>query len=912
MESLDWREVFCGRRRELDGLMRLYREVAAGSGPRIAVVLGDRGMGKTRLVQEFYRLLASHEDPQDYWPVTGLFTANNLRVAPDMSVPAVRDHYASFKIEDRPMPYLWWGFRIPDPHVRNSISGDLASYRGTLDPHLAPIFYARRVAAAQKKLLKLGAELGRSALLKAVQMIPALNIAASALELYSQYCEGSDKSRELVEAVRNYRGGRPQSAAAARDAQSNDIRQDTLRDLEELLAPAKDLARIPVIVFCDDAQFMGANGDGEALELLSSLWEKAHLGNWPLLLVLTHWETDWQRDQDTKATCARVFRASAESATYGATFSLGKEAALAGIVQAAQPALNAADVYLLLDKADGNPQVLVELVDLLRRSAAWRKPDGSSLTELGRRGLRNASTSLRDLILQRLESEQTSQAVRHVVALASVQGMEFLCTLTAAAATAMGLDQPQRALDDARTEHRLFVDLEDGLAEFVQRAYREAASALVERHIGEPAEVQRELLRCAIRLLAAEDSCSLKEWRAMVAYVADVGPELGSPDQWPAIGTHILEAYAPLSDHNVRGHAARRAEQYARRFLSGLGKQWDFFVAKRYSNVFVHMLQDVRASSGMQHIADILRDALAHARAHNWLESGLLYLAADLAREEGRLDDEASLSEEARKLVYIAFPERAALMELRLQALRAAQAGQRELGTRLTRQAMAMAQQKLSEMREHEQMLIDAGCEMGAPTVQERSSLAFEHALHGRLLLKLGHFAEARDLLDQAAVIYRELRPSLLREWNQLPPEDQGEFYTELHSLWPHHAKTLAMLGTAHLALGDRASAEFCFLEVVNLDANYKHERDAAPHLMRVQSKLAALREAAADPVSALAHHKQAVEYAQRCAVLRPDREHRERCANITLAAAAFAEALPDKDLSSHWRAEGERLRAAE
>lgn len=76
-EEGDWRDTFCGRAAELDQLVQKYEEVAAGRGPRLAVVLGDRGMGKTRLVQELYRRLSTLHDPANYWPDASLFAGNN-------------------------------------------------------------------------------------------------------------------------------------------------------------------------------------------------------------------------------------------------------------------------------------------------------------------------------------------------------------------------------------------------------------------------------------------------------------------------------------------------------------------------------------------------------------------------------------------------------------------------------------------------------------------------------------------------------------------------------------------------------------------------------------------------------------------------------------------------------------------
>lgn len=122
----DWRDVFCGRKAELKQLVEAYESVASGSGPRLVVVCADRGMGKTRLVQELYRHLATTCDPDCYWPDASLFKGNNLRVAPDFSDPETQAHFSSFSTSERSMPFLWWGFRINDPLDRNAVRSDMA------------------------------------------------------------------------------------------------------------------------------------------------------------------------------------------------------------------------------------------------------------------------------------------------------------------------------------------------------------------------------------------------------------------------------------------------------------------------------------------------------------------------------------------------------------------------------------------------------------------------------------------------------------------------------------------------------------------------------------------------------------------------------------------------------------------
>lgn len=96
-----------------------------------------------------------------------MFRGNNLRVAPDLREdPAVTAHFAQFKVGERPMPFLWRGFRLADPTDRNAAPIDLSSHRRFLEPHLTPLFFAREDAAVRRELRNTGTATGWSTLYK--------------------------------------------------------------------------------------------------------------------------------------------------------------------------------------------------------------------------------------------------------------------------------------------------------------------------------------------------------------------------------------------------------------------------------------------------------------------------------------------------------------------------------------------------------------------------------------------------------------------------------------------------------------------------------------------------------------------------------------------------------------------------
>lgn len=580
-EPGDWRDTFCGRKEELHALVRRFEEVAAGQGPRLAVVLGDRGMGKTRLVQEFYRVLATRFDPQDYWPDASLFAGNNLRVAPELSDAAVRAHYASFTLTSRPMPFLWWGFRLSDPDVRNAARSDLASHRATLELHLKPVHFAREVMDARTRLRHAGvdaaSELGKNLLKAAVQAIPGAAVAATVVDAALDYGGKAWAARKARHEEANLRASHDQVNLLHADSEREvDLHERTLDELAAVLAPNGDSPPLPVVVFCDDAQFSGVDGDEGARRLLTELWDRAHLAGWPLFLVLTHWALDWHRARPGDASLAGALARDARSAQFGLLLDLPKETTLGELVLAGLPGLAEDDVQLLIGKADGNPQVLIELVGLVRRSPAWRQRGGGPLTLHARREIERRPTELAKLILERLESDVTPEAVRQAVALSSVQGMEFLRLLTDLASKALQLGGASESLADAEYPHRLIVGIESGVAGFVQRAYREAAGQLIGGHLGDPKDVDRCLLEAALALVNDADQWALlAQGEQAAAWGVLIGLAQDSPDAsirvYAGRGLLWLIAAALSSE---RGADSARAAELAVRFEQGLQSRW--------------------------------------------------------------------------------------------------------------------------------------------------------------------------------------------------------------------------------------------------------------------------------------------------------------------------------------------------
>ena len=117
----------------------------------------------------------------------------------------------------------------------------------------------------------------------------------TALELAGKLVE-SFKSRKQNEAEQNELSKRQVPDFETR--RQMDIQERTLLDLGLMLGQSDQTSkaasdapaapRIPCIVFCDDAQFARQGGDVGMQAFIKTLFERAQMAGWPLLLVLTH------------------------------------------------------------------------------------------------------------------------------------------------------------------------------------------------------------------------------------------------------------------------------------------------------------------------------------------------------------------------------------------------------------------------------------------------------------------------------------------------------------------------------------------------------------------------------------------------------------------------------------------------
>ena len=348
---------FHGRAEELAWLRGLWdacttRDATTGryaGGPRMAVVVAESGIGKSRLVQALYQQLTIDPkwDPSDvnYWPDAFQTPGDSMRVNPDPHGHEPKG----------PPRFLWLGLRWQTPDVRNieERTCRLPEARDALRAHVAIADryrttweHARANAARAVRTDGAGETFGQVA--DAVGSnwgIPfgglLLKLAHGAVSLVADRTKGE---RQL---------------SGEQESQHQDAAEEFVSDLREVFGGPGSAGRVlPTVLWLDDAQWI----DATTLRCLHLLWAEARRHHWPLFVVVTHWEREWRE---------LLKSSGGEIGTDLPALARGDDAdvrvlgpaeadALDGLVLSRLPGLTVSQRQLLLQKSGGNFLSMVE------------------------------------------------------------------------------------------------------------------------------------------------------------------------------------------------------------------------------------------------------------------------------------------------------------------------------------------------------------------------------------------------------------------------------------------------------------------------------------------------------------------------------------------------------------------------
>jgi tetratricopeptide (TPR) repeat protein len=456
------------------------------SRPRLITITGPLGSGKSRIVQELYAQLASHQPEPAYWPSA---ISRDDRSGADPGLARKQVGPAKFAVaSEAEIPFLWWGISC-ERRQSGGYSAALLHDAEQLYLHTLSIEArwgrGRRLAKAASDPRTRDRAFKIAGL--ATTLAGPLGIvvgAATATGYALSTRDAKDLARDGAEAIARRR------SSAAEDQRDLDVQVVVQRKQLEL---ADDLASmlsgavsgrppLPTVVVVDDAHW----ADDGVLHLIRRILEHPDA---PIIVVATAWpgELERQRRDAAPTGLASIIDAFGPEQCETHQLPFLATADLAAIVTELAPDTDEAIANALCLRADGNPLTLrLLLAQQMVRHAISHGRIELTLADVGR--LPSGIETLHRQLWDELPDD-----VRRTLAAGASTGERLVIPLASAAAAATGVEEPERQLREAADVHGWIRAVQEDLYEFTESSRRSIAE-----DPGNMSERQHEVARSAL------------------------------------------------------------------------------------------------------------------------------------------------------------------------------------------------------------------------------------------------------------------------------------------------------------------------------------------------------------------------------------------------------------------------------
>ena len=569
----DWRDMFVGRDQELAQIKAAWHQ-AKSREPQVVSLVAESGLGKTRLVQEFFAWLSTTQDGEadkGYWP-DELTRVHNRRARRELLT--LNPDPADCARDGRSIPFFWWAIQLPDcQDDPNRVVTSLSQYEYRLKLHLLAYLNAVRVAELKREHAKSGGgtafDLGLNV---AGEILPQVILSAIpggslAFTLLSSMIDMGKWGYETAKRQQDINAmGAPLAPDEALAEKRHDITQTILANLNTVCnAPPEPLEPVPLVLVIDDAQWIA--GDLSLCKLVSDLLALAGEHRWPLLLIVTSWETEWHAATPIDWTTDR--RGSIRDIFMHPQVKLQEVrlqpiAEFDTIVGAAFPGLLPEQRKMVVDKAEGNALCLYDILHHMGERQQFfidRNPH-NALTSEGAESLRAAA--FEDIIWARINS--APEHVQTALGLASLQGMRFSERLVTTAAQQLALARAEEGLAEGEKPYAFVARQNSDAGEFRARYYQRIAQENLDNHVDRGA-AESAVASALSALSEGSIGEGLEEeelWLAQLALFASDNP------------AHGTVAYTALYNLSARAYVQKDylaslsyAQQWAGHWLAG-------------------------------------------------------------------------------------------------------------------------------------------------------------------------------------------------------------------------------------------------------------------------------------------------------------------------------------------------------
>jgi len=479
------RTEFIGREKELAWLRSQFDACATRGpdgqygGPRMAFIIAESGIGKSRLVQELYLQLTSDPkwDPPevDYWPDAFKASGQELHVVPDM-----QSHEAK-----GPPRFAWLGGRWYPTNERN------VQARNSILPEL------RSSLTVHAEILRSHQSLWQDAAGRIVGAVRQEGVGEVIGQLADNALPFGGLLLKITSGIKEFAADRHAGPKSYEEISQKKALSDVdeVLDCFRLLLDTK--SAVPAVLWLDDAQWI----DADTCLFLKRLWHEATRRRWPLLIVVTHWEREW-RELALAGETESLHQYSGVAGVEEWRLDSPPDATLAECLKSRLPGLTEQQASLMIEKAAGNfLQLLQNIGEMVGEPMNFvdEQLDGP-LTEEAVGLLRDFKCNREERVRQRFQKFESD--VKKVLGWSSQFGQRFISeVIESFAKERLGRDTAGELVDRC-VDPYVVLDCPSPLTrEFRDKAFHKVADEY--RHL--------YLLKDADRLSAALSAC-LVEW----------------------------------------------------------------------------------------------------------------------------------------------------------------------------------------------------------------------------------------------------------------------------------------------------------------------------------------------------------------------------------------------------------------
>jgi Fe-S-cluster containining protein len=413
---------FFGRKQEIEYLTSIFQKVKQGQ-PQFVVISADTGIGKTRLIQEFYHFLSKNEDPNGYWPDILNDTKHTMSL-----VPKFDELYVN---QSSLMPWMWLALRCQNRDERNSdMRADcaLSQARHQIRLHLHGLFEAKKRSDTNKQVAK-----------SVVSMLAnyafpgggpfLIDLIGNVVGNIDQAIGTFDSITSFWEKWKERRKGTENQIIEVAKQEYVSLVDQTLEVFESIFdTNDKRLPSVPLLFIIDDAQWL----DELTFDFLEKVYVRANELEWPLMIIATCWEsslkeqmhlsrTGEQRQKDLGQLVVQF--QSDEAVKAPIIFPLEKlnEQSIYEIIDSVLPKLPAEAKALLAQNCSGDLELLWDSIQRILKTPGFLNANQELMVPV--KALKFRSNKKKELARERIQ--QLGHGISCLVLWGSAQGIRF-------------------------------------------------------------------------------------------------------------------------------------------------------------------------------------------------------------------------------------------------------------------------------------------------------------------------------------------------------------------------------------------------------------------------------------------------------------------------------------------------------